>query len=119
MPSTEVTCCGVVRVNGVNKSTLGLKPRVVSTLSAHCTRSTTETILQTKVIIIIIMIIYTYYIFLARLNLKYLENTLPFLPSTEFHTLNEDILMKALRSLEIAGKAELMEFGDNQGIKFL
>ncbi|XP_068235671.1 vacuolar protein-sorting-associated protein 25 [Palaemon carinicauda] len=37
----------------------------------------------------------------------------------EFHNLDGDILMKALRALEVSGKAELMDFGDNQGIKFL
>ncbi|KAK3885841.1 hypothetical protein Pcinc_009968 [Petrolisthes cinctipes] len=37
----------------------------------------------------------------------------------EFHGLDGDILIKALRALEVAGKAELMDFGDNQGVKFL
>ncbi|KAK8379210.1 hypothetical protein O3P69_019216 [Scylla paramamosain] len=37
----------------------------------------------------------------------------------EFHNLDGDILLKALRTLEASGKAELMDFGDNQGVKFL
>ncbi|KAG7170491.1 vacuolar protein-sorting-associated protein 25-like [Homarus americanus] len=37
----------------------------------------------------------------------------------EFHGLDGDILLKALKTLEVTGKAELMDFGDNQGIKFL
>lgn len=37
----------------------------------------------------------------------------------EFHGLDGDVLLKALKSLEVAGKAELMDFGDNKGVKFL
>ncbi|CAL4065393.1 unnamed protein product, partial [Meganyctiphanes norvegica] len=39
--------------------------------------------------------------------------------SCEFHGLDTDILVKALQSLQMNGKAELMDFGDNQGVKFL
>ncbi|XP_076047568.1 vacuolar protein sorting 25 isoform X2 [Oratosquilla oratoria] len=37
----------------------------------------------------------------------------------EFYGLDEAILMKALRSLQLAGKAEIMDYGDSQGVKFL
>ncbi|XP_047520209.1 vacuolar protein-sorting-associated protein 25 [Pieris napi] len=36
----------------------------------------------------------------------------------EFHGLDINILTKALKSLEVKGKCELMEFDDNQGVKF-
>ncbi|XP_045774587.1 vacuolar protein-sorting-associated protein 25-like isoform X2 [Maniola jurtina] len=36
----------------------------------------------------------------------------------EFHGLDMNILIKALKSLEVKGKCELMEFDDNQGVKF-
>ncbi|XP_023945021.2 vacuolar protein-sorting-associated protein 25 isoform X2 [Bicyclus anynana] len=36
----------------------------------------------------------------------------------EFHGLDTNILIKALKSLEVKGKCELMEFDDNQGVKF-
>ena len=36
----------------------------------------------------------------------------------EFHGLEQWLLLRALKSLEIDGKAELMAFGDNEGVKF-
>ncbi|ROT78019.1 vacuolar protein-sorting-associated protein 25 [Penaeus vannamei] len=39
--------------------------------------------------------------------------------SEEFHGLDIDVLMKALKALEASGKVEIMDFGDNQGVKFL
>lgn len=36
----------------------------------------------------------------------------------EFHGLDEQILIKALRTLETKGKCELIMFDDNQGVKF-
>uniref|UniRef100_S4PLQ4 Vacuolar protein-sorting-associated protein 25 n=1 Tax=Pararge aegeria TaxID=116150 RepID=S4PLQ4_9NEOP len=36
----------------------------------------------------------------------------------EFHGLDMNVLIKALKSLEMKGKCELMEFDDNQGVKF-
>lgn len=35
-----------------------------------------------------------------------------------FHGLDEDMLRKALRSLEIQKKAEIMSFDGNEGVKF-
>lgn len=37
---------------------------------------------------------------------------------SEFHGLDMNILIKALKTLEVKGKCELMEFDDNQGVKF-
>lgn len=37
---------------------------------------------------------------------------------SEFHGLDMNVLMKALKSLESKGKCELIEFDDNQGVKF-
>ncbi|XP_049876071.1 vacuolar protein-sorting-associated protein 25-like isoform X3 [Pectinophora gossypiella] len=42
------------------------------------------------------------------------ENTV----DEEFHGLDMNILLKALKSLEKKGRCELMEFDDNQGVKF-
>ncbi|CAH0405569.1 unnamed protein product [Chilo suppressalis] len=42
------------------------------------------------------------------------ENTV----DEEFHGLDMNVLLKALKALEIKGKCELMEFDDNQGVKF-
>ncbi|XP_063549006.1 vacuolar protein-sorting-associated protein 25 isoform X2 [Cydia strobilella] len=42
------------------------------------------------------------------------ENTV----DEEFHGLDMTILIKALKTLEAKGKCELMEFDDNQGVKF-
>ncbi|CAH2103002.1 unnamed protein product [Euphydryas editha] len=36
----------------------------------------------------------------------------------EFHGLDMNILVKALKTLEVKGKCELMEFDDSQGVKF-
>lgn len=36
----------------------------------------------------------------------------------EFHRLEQWLLLRALKSLEIDGKAEMMSFGDNEGVKF-
>lgn len=36
----------------------------------------------------------------------------------EFHGLEQWLLLRALKSLEIDGKAEMMSFGDNEGVKF-
>ncbi|XP_013188511.2 vacuolar protein-sorting-associated protein 25 isoform X2 [Amyelois transitella] len=42
------------------------------------------------------------------------ENTV----DEEFHGLDMNVLIKALKSLQTKGKCELMEFDDNQGVKF-
>ncbi|XP_026758689.1 vacuolar protein-sorting-associated protein 25-like isoform X2 [Galleria mellonella] len=42
------------------------------------------------------------------------ENTV----DEEFHGLDVNILIKALKRLETKGKCELMEFNDSQGVKF-
>ncbi|XP_046960309.1 vacuolar protein-sorting-associated protein 25 [Vanessa cardui] len=36
----------------------------------------------------------------------------------EFHGLDMNILVKALKTLEVKGKCELMEFDESQGVKF-
>lgn len=36
----------------------------------------------------------------------------------EFHGLDTEVLIRSLRTLESAKKAELMLFDDNQGVKF-
>lgn len=36
----------------------------------------------------------------------------------EFHNLDMNVLMKALKSLQMKGKCELIQFDDNQGVKF-
>ncbi|KPJ00329.1 PREDICTED: vacuolar protein-sorting-associated protein 25 [Papilio xuthus] len=36
----------------------------------------------------------------------------------EFHGLDMNVLIKALKALEVKGRCELMEFDDNQGVKF-
>ncbi|XP_068626713.1 vacuolar protein-sorting-associated protein 25 [Battus philenor] len=36
----------------------------------------------------------------------------------EFHGLDMNVLVKALKALEVKGKCELMEFDDSQGVKF-
>lgn len=36
----------------------------------------------------------------------------------EFHGLDTEVLIRSLRMLEIAKKAELILFDDNQGVKF-
>ncbi|XP_041975305.1 vacuolar protein-sorting-associated protein 25-like isoform X2 [Aricia agestis] len=42
------------------------------------------------------------------------ENTV----GEEFHGLDMNVLMKALKTLEVKGKCEVMDFDDNQGVKF-
>nr|XP_045595575.1 vacuolar protein-sorting-associated protein 25-like [Procambarus clarkii] len=37
----------------------------------------------------------------------------------EFHKLDGDVLLKALKTLEVSGLAELIDFDDNKGVKFL
>jgi len=37
---------------------------------------------------------------------------------TEFHGLDKDVLLKALRALEAEGKAEVITFDGNEGVKF-
>lgn len=37
---------------------------------------------------------------------------------TEFHGLDNEVLVRALRTLESSKKAELIIFDDNEGVKF-
>jgi len=37
---------------------------------------------------------------------------------TEFHGLDKDLLLKALKTLEADGKAEIIDFDGNEGVKF-
>lgn len=41
-----------------------------------------------------------------------------FLFISEFHSLDMNVLVKALKTLELKGRCELMEFDDSQGVKF-
>ena len=41
-----------------------------------------------------------------------------FFGCTEFHGLDKDVLIQALRTLEAERKAELMEFDGSEGVKF-
>lgn len=36
----------------------------------------------------------------------------------EFHDLDTEVLIRSLRTLEVARKAEIISFDDNQGVKF-
>ena len=52
-------------------------------------------------------------------NILITKNLKDFYCRTEFHGLDSDVLVKALQHLQGLGKAEIMDYGDSQGVKFL
>lgn len=48
----------------------------------------------------------------------YLQMEINFNYFSEFHGLDMNVLIKALKTLEINKKCEIIEFDDNQGVKF-